>query len=77
MRHKRVLTHSSLGVVMKRPGDRSQSRNNAVVRFVDAAGGDFRFSPLDAVGRDAGKVLLNSPSINDGRDIAGEPRDDH
>jgi hypothetical protein len=52
------------------------SKNNAVVTFMDAAGGDFRLSPVDAVARDAGQVLWNNPSINDGLDIAGQLRDD-
>ena len=54
----------------------AHSKNNAVVTFVDAAGGDFRLSPLDTVALDAGQVLWNSPSINDGLDIAGQLRDD-
>lgn len=54
----------------------SHGKNNALVTFLDAAGEDFLLSPLETVARDAGQVLLNDPSVNDGRDNAGELRDD-
>lgn len=53
------------------------SKNNAAVTFVDAAAGDFRLSPLDAIARDAGQILWNNPSVNDGLDVAGQLRDNH
>lgn len=53
----------------------ARSRSNANVLFLDAAGGDLRLSSADTVAVDAGQSLLNSPAVNDGLDIAGEPRD--
>jgi hypothetical protein len=53
----------------------SHSKKNTTVKFVNTGGRVFTPSASDFAARDAGQNLLNSPSVNEGADIAGNPRD--
>ena len=53
----------------------SHSKKNTTVSFADQATRDFHLSAFDTAAVDAGQNSLNSPSINEGKDIVGQARD--
>jgi hypothetical protein len=53
----------------------SHSKKNTTVNFVNVAGRVFVPSTTDSAARNSGQNLLNSPSVNEGADIANNPRD--
>jgi len=53
----------------------SHSKKNTTVTFMDEINRDFHLSAFDTAAVDAGQNSLNSPSVNDGKDIVDQVRD--